>query len=117
MRRILRIYLPPPGPSANIGVQTPAASGTRHTRGNTNAASSEQLPAGGGHRLRAALSHAFETANGKRILVIGGQQAVSVMDPAQKYDFSIRTIQQATYDALLKYEGDPVELKPWLATS
>ena len=46
MRRI-RIYLPPPGPSANIGVQTPAASGTRHTRGNTNAASSEQLPAGG----------------------------------------------------------------------
>ena len=32
-------------------------------------------------------SHAFETANGKRILVIGGQQAVSVMDPAQKYDF------------------------------
>ena len=62
-------------------------------------------------------SHAFETANGKRILVIGGQQAVSVMDPAQKYDFSIRTIQQATYDALLKYEGDPVELKPWLATS
>ena len=62
-------------------------------------------------------SQAFETANGKRILVIGGQQAVSVMDPAQKYDFSIRTIQQATYDALLKYEGDPVELKPWLATS
>lgn len=62
-------------------------------------------------------SHAFETSNGKRILVIGGQQAVSVMDPAQKYDLSIRTIQQATYDALLKYEGDPPELKPWLATS
>ncbi|MCW5221603.1 ABC transporter substrate-binding protein [Verminephrobacter aporrectodeae subsp. tuberculatae] len=64
-----------------------------------------------------AAPHAFETANGKRILVIGGQQAVSVMDPAQKYDLSIRTIQQATYDALLKYEGDPPELKPWLATS
>ena len=64
-----------------------------------------------------AASHAFETSNGKRILVIGGQQAVSVMDPAQKYDLSIRTIQQATYDALLKYEGDPPELKPWLATS
>lgn len=64
-----------------------------------------------------ALSHGFETANGKRILVIGSQQAVSVMDPAQKYDLSIRTIQQATYDALLKYEGDPPALKPWLATS
>ena len=57
-------------------------------------------------------SQAFETANGKRILVIGGQQAVSVMDPAQKYDFSIRTIQQATYDALLKYEGDPSSSSP-----
>lgn len=64
-----------------------------------------------------AASHAFETANGRRILVIGGLQAVSVMDPAQKYDLSIRTFQQATYDALLKYEGDPPELKPWLATS
>lgn len=62
-------------------------------------------------------SHAFETVAGKRVLVVGNQQAVSVMDPAQKYDFSIRSVQQATYDALLKYEGDPPQLKPWLATS
>ena len=58
------------------------------------------------------LSQAFETANGKRILVIGGQQAVSVMDPAQKYDFSIRTIQQATYDALLSTRATPSSSSP-----
>ena len=60
---------------------------------------------------------AFETVNGKRVMVVAGQQAVPVIDPAQRYDLSIRTIQQATYDALVKYEGDPAEVKPWLATS
>lgn len=65
-----------------------------------------------------SVANAFETgANGRRILVVGSQQAVPVIDPAQKYDLSIRTIQQATYDALLKYEGDPPVIKPWLATS
>lgn len=62
-------------------------------------------------------ANAFETVNGRRVLVVGSQQAVPVIDPAQKYDLSIRTIQQATYDALLKYEGDPPTIKPWLATS
>jgi peptide/nickel transport system substrate-binding protein len=70
--------------------------------------------------LAAALpgaANAFETVNGRRVLVVGSQQAVPVIDPAQKYDLSIRTIQQATYDALLKYEGRNPEIKPWLATS
>lgn len=60
--------------------------------------------------------HAFEMENGKRILVIGSQQAVPVIDPAQKYDLSIRTLQQGLYDGLTKYVGEN-ELKPWLATS
>ena len=117
MRRILRIYLPPPGPSANIDVQTPAASGTRHTRGNTNAASSEQLPAGGGHRLRA--TRLTGVRDRQRQAHPGHRRpAGRVGDgPCAEVRLSIRTIQQATYDALLKYEGDPVELKPWLATS
>lgn len=62
-------------------------------------------------------ANAFETVGDRRILVVGSQQAVSVLDPAQKYDLSIRTMQQALYDALLKYEGDPAVIKPWLATS
>ncbi|WP_297589141.1 ABC transporter substrate-binding protein [Roseibium sp.] len=42
---------------------------------------------------------------------------MSTLDPSIKYDASIRTMLQATYDALLKYEGNPPNVVPWLAES
>ena len=50
-------------------------------------------------------SEAFERRDGEKILVSAQRQAVPTMDPSVKYNASIRTMQQAMYDALLKYEG------------
>lgn len=62
-------------------------------------------------------ARAFErTANGN-VIVFGGRQAIPVLDPHVRYDWSTRMAQQAFYDALFKYEGDPAEIKPWLAES
>jgi peptide/nickel transport system substrate-binding protein len=60
---------------------------------------------------------AFERTDEGEIIVFGGRQAIPVLDPHVRYDWSTRMVQQAVYDALLKYEGDPAELKPWLAES
>lgn len=60
---------------------------------------------------------AFERRGDQKIMVIAGRQSVPLLDPSIKYDASIRTFQQALYDALLKYEGSPPEVKPWLAES
>ena len=61
--------------------------------------------------------NAFERKDGKKILIVATKQKVPNMDPSIKYDASRRTIQQAVYDGLLKYEGNPPEYKPWLAKS
>jgi peptide/nickel transport system substrate-binding protein len=58
---------------------------------------------------------AFERRDGEKILVMAQRQAVPIMDPSIKYDASIRTMQQAMYDALLKYVDTPPRLEPWLA--
>ncbi len=58
---------------------------------------------------------AFERRDGQKILVMAQRQAVPIMDPSIKYDASIRTMQQAMYDALLKYVDTPPRLEPWLA--
>lgn len=58
---------------------------------------------------------AVEKQDGKLYLVIAGRQPVSTIDPAQKYDYAIRMMTQALYDGLVKYEGNPPEVKPWLA--
>lgn len=60
---------------------------------------------------------AAEQVDGKLYMVIAGRQPVGHLDPAQKYDLSIRMMVQQLYDALVKYEGDPAEIKPWLAES
>ena len=65
--------------------------------------------------LTGAQSQAFERSGGEKILVIAGRQPVNVLDPSVKYDASIRTMQQALYDALVKYEGTPPQVVPWLA--
>ncbi|MGU3400647.1 ABC transporter substrate-binding protein [Brucellaceae bacterium D45D] len=62
-------------------------------------------------------SAAFERTDEGDVIVFGGRQAIPVLDPHIRYDWSTRMIQQGVYDALLKYEGDPAELKPWLAES
>mgnify|MGYP001205254855 CR=1 FL=1 len=69
--------------------------------------------------LTAALgpAAAFERTDRGNVIVFGGRQAIPVLDPHVRYDWSTRMVQQAVYDALLKYEGDPAELKPWLAES
>jgi peptide/nickel transport system substrate-binding protein len=65
----------------------------------------------------AAPANAFEKAPNGPVLVFGGRQPVPNLDPSQKYDWSTRMMQQALYDALVKYEGDPATIKPWLAKS
>ena len=60
---------------------------------------------------------AAEKVGDKFILVFGGRQPIPVLDPSQKYDWSTRMMQQSIYDALVKYENDPPEIKPWLAES
>jgi peptide/nickel transport system substrate-binding protein len=58
---------------------------------------------------------AFERVGDKKVIVFGGRQQVPVLDPHVRYDWSTRMLQQAVYDALVKYEGDPAVIKPWLA--
>lgn len=62
-------------------------------------------------------AQAFEKTAQGNVLVFGGRQPVPNLDPSQKYDWSTRMLQQALYDGLVKYEGDPAEIKPWLAES
>lgn len=62
-------------------------------------------------------SMAFERTDDGNVIVFGGRQAIPVLDPHIRYDWSTRMIQQGVYDALVKYEGDPAEVKPWLAES
>ena len=62
-------------------------------------------------------ANAFERRDGQKILVTAQRQAVPIMDPSIKYDASIRTMQQAMYDALLKYVDTPPRVVPWLAES
>lgn len=59
----------------------------------------------------------FERADRGEVIVFAGRQAIPVLDPHIRYDWSTRMVQQGVYDALLKYEGDPAEIKPWLAES
>ena len=60
---------------------------------------------------------AFERRGEQKILVVASRQKVPIMDPSIKYDASIRTMQQAMYDSLLKYVGTPPKYVPWLAKS
>jgi peptide/nickel transport system substrate-binding protein len=57
----------------------------------------------------------FERAGDRKILVFAGRQEVPTIDPSVKYDWSIRMMQQALYDGLVKYVGNPPEIVPWLA--
>lgn len=59
----------------------------------------------------------FERTEDGEIIVFAGRQAIPVLDPHVRYDWSTRMVQQAVYDALVKYEGNPAEIKPWLAES
>ena len=61
------------------------------------------------------ISWAFERDGNRKVLVFSGNQQVPVLDPHVRYDWSTRMIQQGVYDALLKYEGDPPRIVPWLA--
>jgi peptide/nickel transport system substrate-binding protein len=64
-----------------------------------------------------AAAGAFERAGDRRMLVFCGGQPVPVLDPHVRYDWSTRMMQQAVYDALAKYEGNPAKVVPWLAES
>jgi peptide/nickel transport system substrate-binding protein len=60
-------------------------------------------------------ARAFERDGNRKILVFSAGQAVPVLDPHVRYDFSTRLIQQAVYDALAKYVNNPPQIVPWLA--
>lgn len=57
----------------------------------------------------------FERRAGQKYLVVASRQKVPIMDPSIKYDASIRTLQQAMYDSLVKYVDTPPKVVPWLA--
>ncbi len=73
------------------------------------AAGAAPAPAGG----RARIARRQADAN---ILIYGANQDISNLDPHTGHDYSITWGQRAVYDSLLRYEGDPAELKPLLAT-
>lgn len=58
---------------------------------------------------------AFERVGDRRMMVFSGGQPVPVLDPHVRYDWSTRMMQQAIYDALAKYQGNPAQIVPWLA--
>jgi peptide/nickel transport system substrate-binding protein len=58
---------------------------------------------------------AFEREGDRKVLVFSGGQAVPILDPHQRYDFSTRMMQNAVYDALAKYVDSPPKIIPWLA--
>ena len=58
---------------------------------------------------------AVERVGDRRMLVFSGGQPVPVLDPHVRYDWSTRMMQQAVYDALAKYTGNPAKVVPWLA--
>ncbi len=60
----------------------------------------------------APAAEAFERRGDQKILVTVQRQAVPIMDPSIKYDASIRTMQQAMYDALMKYVDTPPRVIP-----
>lgn len=68
-----------------------------------------------GQGMLVSSADAFERRDGEKILVTAQRQAVPTMDPSVKYNASIRTMQQAMYDALLKYVDTPPRVVPWLA--
>jgi peptide/nickel transport system substrate-binding protein len=65
--------------------------------------------------LAPRLTWAFDRDGSRKILVFSGNQAVPVLDPHVRYDWSTRMIQQSVYDGLLKYVGNPPRIIPWLA--
>ena len=67
--------------------------------------------------LGAADARAVEHVGDRRMLVFSGGQPVPVLDPHVRYDWSTRMMQQAVYDALAKYTGNPARVVPWLAES
>jgi peptide/nickel transport system substrate-binding protein len=50
------------------------------------------------------------------VFVYGSPQDISNLDPHTGHDYSIATAQKAVYDGLMRYEGNPAELKTLLAT-
>ncbi len=72
-------------------------------------ASAAPAPAGGRSRIARRQADA-------NILIYGANQDISNLDPHTGHDYSITWGQRAVYDSLLRYEGDPAELKPLLAT-
>ncbi|MBR0650816.1 ABC transporter substrate-binding protein [Roseomonas terrae] len=62
-------------------------------------------------------AYGFEREGDRRIIVFSGNQPVPILDPHQRYDWSTRMMQRCLYDALVRYEGAPARIIPWLAES
>ncbi len=77
------------------------------------------LAAGGAGLVGASLpglqAGALERVGDGAMLVFSGGQPVPVLDPHVRYDWSTRMMQQAIYDGLAKYVGNPAKVVPWLA--
>lgn len=63
------------------------------------------------------VASAYEVENGRKILVWGGRTPISNFDPHQRFDAPHHVFQSAIYEPLVKYQGNPSEIVPWLAES
>ena len=60
---------------------------------------------------------AFEKDGDRIIMVWGGRTPISNFDPHQRFDAPNHLFQNALYEPLIKYDGNPSKLVPWLADS
>jgi peptide/nickel transport system substrate-binding protein len=68
--------------------------------------------------LALTYSHGARRAAGQaadNVFIYGSGQDISNLDPHTGSDYSIIWGQRAVYDSLMRFEGDPIELKPLVA--
>jgi peptide/nickel transport system substrate-binding protein len=59
----------------------------------------------------------FEREGNRKLIVWGGKTPVQNLDPHQRFDSPHYLVQNMLYEPLVIYDGDPAEIKPWLAQS
>lgn len=67
--------------------------------------------------LVVGLAAAPSVATAQENVLVWGDQMVETLDPHAAYDVPSSFVQLNVYDNLLRYQGNPPQLKPWLAES
>ena len=67
--------------------------------------------------LAGGFATAPSVATAQENVLVWGDQMVETLDPHAAYDVPSSFVQLNVYDNLLRYQGNPPQLKPWLAES